>query len=127
MPFRRLLRALVERTDGALGAIFCDHQGEHVSLALAERPVPGCAPLSEWDLKICGAQVAASIVTLNEAAHETALGSARELRVVCEAGTLACHLLPQGYYLLVVLAPGGRSARVRRELAETALLVSKEM
>src|SRR5438477_7740603 len=51
VPFRRMLGSLLERTKGARGAVFCDFEGEFVELVIADPAI------SDYDMKICGAQV----------------------------------------------------------------------
>ena len=119
MPFRGLLQSLVDAAPGARGAVFCDSQGENVDLALAR-----CTPaLSEFDLKVCGAQMAAEVVRL----QQTSAGALVEARIVCEGGTLLCRSLPQDYYVVLLLDTSGRSSRAGRLLARTAELLAREM
>jgi hypothetical protein len=127
VPFRELLQGLVDGTPGARGAIFCDHEGEHVELALKAPPPAGCAEMSEWDLKICGAQLAATLLQIEEASQAMQAGAPRELRLTCGEGTLLCRLLPHQYYVLLVIAPGRAAARGSFALRETAQGVAAEM
>ncbi|HWT86841.1 MAG TPA: hypothetical protein VN177_13775, partial [Myxococcales bacterium] len=52
MSFRRILTNLVERARGARGAVFCDQEGESVELVIRD------PELSEYDMKVFGAQLA---------------------------------------------------------------------
>lgn len=128
VPFRQLLQNLVAHAAGARGAIFCDHEGEAIDLAVARPPPRGCAELTEYELKICGAQVAAPLLGIHDKARTLGAGVARELRIVCTQGTLVCSLLPDRYYVALLLtASSGGSADALRKLARTARLVSEEM
>ncbi len=122
MPFQRLLQALVDATPGARGAIFCDQQGEHVELALAREAPGGVAPLTPFDMKICGAHLAAPLVALFEAPGKP--GETLQMRWLCEGGTLLCHLLPGRYYVALLVTKGGRNARAAHLLGECARLVA---
>ena len=127
VPFRGLLERLVKSERSARGAIFCDHEGEAVALSLAEVPPRGCAPIGEYDLKVCGAQMAAPVLALMAAAAAGGAGPPKELRMLCEHGTLACRVLRDGYYVALLLAPGGRSAGAPGKLAAVSALVLAEM
>jgi hypothetical protein len=127
VPFRRLLQSLVDTTRGARGAVFCDHEGEHVELALARALPQGCGELGEFELKICGAQMAAPLHALHEASAATGSGEPRELRMRCAGGIIVCRVLPGRYYLALLLAPGGRSSLAGWQLDRAARLVEREM
>jgi hypothetical protein len=121
MPFRRLLRTLVERTRGARGAIFCDYEGEFVDLAI------GDPTLSDYELKVFGAQLTASWITLGTAAATRGAGGVVELRLTCAAGTLLCNALPEGYYVVLVLAKNQPSAAAAFELRKTSIELAAEL
>ncbi len=108
-----MLTALVERAPGARGAIFCDHQGESVELVIRDDR------LSDYDMKVFGAQLAAVWTSLATAARESGAGAILEARVGCASGTLLCRCLPDGYYV-VLLVGGGRSAAAAFALRSTA-------
>jgi hypothetical protein len=121
VPFRRLLTALVERTPGARGAIFCDYEGEFVDLAI------GDPTLSEYELKVFGAQLTASWITLNSAASQRGAGGIIELRLACAAGTLLCNALPEGYYVVLVLKRNQPSAAAAFLLRKTSIELAAEL
>jgi hypothetical protein len=123
VPFRALLEKLVAATRGARGAIFCDLEGESIDLFVARPQPAGCGELTEFDLKICGAQVAAPLLGVGEVAAEASAGAPREVRVLCAQGTLLCRVISDGYYVVLLLAPGGRSGDATRKLRETSRLV----
>jgi hypothetical protein len=127
VPFRALLQTLVDRVPGARGAIFCDGEGEHVELAHPAAPSERAQPLSDYDLKICGAQMAATLLHLHDASAEHSAGELAELRVLSVGGVLLCRALAERYYLVLLLAPGHRSPQASRALAETARLVQAQM
>ena len=113
-----MLTTLVERAPGARGAIFCDHEGESVELVLRD------PQLSEFDLKIFGAQLAAVWMGLSTTAREHGMGTLAEIRVVCARGTVLCRSLPDGYYVALLVGSGSPSAfaafALRRAAAEIA-------
>jgi hypothetical protein len=123
--FRSMLAQLLAEVPQARAAIFCDHEGESVDWAAAERP--GFARLSEYDVKICGAQLAASWMLLDERARAGAAGGLRALELRAATGTLLCHAVQEGYYLMLVLTAMPGSARAARTLAEAAAAFAREM
>src|SRR5215470_479527 len=58
VPFRRMLDELVARAQGARGAVFCDFEGEFVELVVAD------PALTDYDMKVYGAHMAAAWVNL---------------------------------------------------------------
>jgi hypothetical protein len=117
MPFRPVLTTLVARVPGARGAIFCDGEGESVDL-LVKDPA-----LSEFDLRVFGAQIAACWMNVDEMARTHGAGAAVEMRLFCSEGTLLCSALRDGYYLALLMARNRPSAAAAVALrsASTAL------
>ncbi|HEY6910563.1 MAG TPA: roadblock/LC7 domain-containing protein [Myxococcales bacterium] len=121
MPFRRALTTLVERARGARGAIFCDQEGESVELVVRDRA------LSEYDMKVFGAQLAAVWLDLQANSRECGAGGIVELRLWCEEGTLLCRSLPEGYYVVLLVAKGAPSAPAAFLLRNAAGEMAREM
>lgn len=114
VPFRSMLSSLVERAPGARGAVFCDYEGEFVALVVRD-PL-----LSEYDLKVFGAQLAAAWLDLENHSTERGAGGIVELRLGCAGGTLLCRALRDGYYVVLVIESGRPSAHAAFELCHTA-------
>ena len=95
-----MLTTLVERAPGARGAIFCDHEGESVALVLRDPQV------SEYEMKVFGAQLAAVWMDLSTTAKERGAGALVELRVACASGSFLCRSLPDGYYVALLIGSG---------------------
>ena len=127
MPFRELLGALVASVPGARGAIFCDYEGESVDLVVAAPQPPGCAPLSVYDLKICGAQLTAVWTVLQERSKANGAGRLEALRLAAEHGTLLCHAAKEGYYVTLLLAPRAQASKAAVAVARLARRFVEEM
>jgi hypothetical protein len=127
VPFRALLTELVARTPGARGAIFCDHEGESVELALVRAPPPDCEPLTPFDLRICGAQFAAVWLLLEEQSSQKEAGHLQEVKVRSGDGTMLCRVVKDGYYVMLLLAPKSASERSAVELRRLAERFAAEM
>ena len=109
-----MLTTLVERVAGARGAVFCDHEGESVELVQRD------PQLSEYELKIAGAQLAAVWLYLQESSSQSGIGPVQELQVSCTSGSLICRSLPDGYYVVLLIGPGAPIAPAGFELRATA-------
>jgi hypothetical protein len=125
--FRSMLAELLVKVPHARAAIFCDHEGESVDWAAAAPPPDGARTLSEYDVKICGAQLAASWLLLDERARQEGAGRVRALELRAERGTLLCHAVHDGYYLVLMLSARPGAARAAATLRETALAFAREM
>lgn len=115
-----MLSCLVERAPGARGAVFCDFEGEFVELVVRD------PSLSEYDMKVFGAQMAAAWLSLQTDSTEAGAGGIEELRLGCAAGTLLCRSLRDGYYVVLVVAPGAPSAHAAFELRHAAAEIAAQ-
>src|SRR5437764_1423259 len=109
-----MLTSLVERVSGARGAVFCDHEGESVEVVIRD------ATLSEYEMKVVGAQLASVWADLTVSARERGAGATIELRLGCSAGTLLGRSLPGGYYVVLLVGmgvPGAPAASCPRAAA----------
>jgi predicted regulator of Ras-like GTPase activity (Roadblock/LC7/MglB family) len=121
MPFGPVLSTLVARVPGARGAVFCDGEGEFIELAVKD------PQLSEFDLKIFGAQIAACWMSLDEKTRAYGAGAAVELRLFCKEGTLLCSALRDGYYLVLLLARNRPTAAAAVELRAASAALTAEL
>lgn len=99
-----MLTSLVERAPGARGAVFCDYEGESVGLVIRD------AGLSEYEMRVFGAQLAALLLSLQASSKDSGAGRVMELRVCCASGTLLCRILQDGYYVVLLVGGGAPSA-----------------
>jgi hypothetical protein len=127
VSFRPALQELVLRAPGARGAIFCDGEGESIDLLVAEPAPRGCEGLSAYDLKLTGAQVASAWLQLHTGSVERGAGSAVELQLRCDNGSLLCRVLREDYYLVLVLAPGKPPAAAAFALRQAATRVLADL
>src|SRR5205823_1681755 len=84
VSFRGMLTSLVERVSGARGAVFCDHEGESVEVVIRD------AALSEYEMRVVGAQLASVWVDLTASARERGAGA--QIGTICvelQASTVA--------------------------------------
>jgi len=116
-----MLTALVGRVPGARGAIFCDHEGESVELVVRD------SALSEYEMKVFGAQLAAVWLSVQGSAGERGAGPLLELQAGCAAGSLICRSLPEGYYVVLLIGRGAPLSAAAFELRNAAKEIAREI
>ena len=103
--FSRILNDLVLRIPGAHGAVLVDNDGESVDYA-------GFA--DTFELRVCAAHWK---IVLNEIEAQPSLGKARSLVVRSSKRSFFCHVLPDGYAVVVLLGRRAGFAASPRALA----------
>jgi hypothetical protein len=116
-----MLTSLLERTPGARGAVFCDFEGEFVDLVVRDPAI------SEYDMKVFGAQMAAAWLNLQNGSSERGAGGIIEMRLGCAGGTLLCRALRDGYYVVLLIEKGRTSGVAAFELQHTAVEIAAEL
>ena len=127
VSFAALLGDLVASAKGARGAVFCGHDGEFVDLLVAQPQPAGCGELSDYDLKVIGAHLAAPWLRLQDGSANGGAGTALELGMRCKEGALLCARLPEGYYLVLLLAPAAQVSRAYIELRRVAVRLAEHL
>ena len=127
VSFAALLGDLVASAKGARGAVFCGHDGEFVDLLVAQPQPAGCGELSDYDLKVIGAHLAAPWVRLQDGSANAGAGTALEMGMRCKEGALLCARLPEGYYLVLLLAPAAQVSRAYIELRRVAVRLAEHL
>jgi len=119
MPFNYLLTNLLVDVPAAVGAIFLDEEGEAVEW-VTRRGDP-------FELKLEGAYH--SIFRRRLDAVTESLGSGRLLGYALAGKRLTAltHVLPRGYYVVLVIDCGGSQARARYHLERTARVLAREL
>jgi hypothetical protein len=120
VSFAALLGDLVASAKGARGAVFCGHDGEFVDLLVASPQPAGCGELTDYDLKVIGAHLAAPWLRLQDGSANGGAGAALEMGMRCKEGALLCARLPEGYYLVLLLSPEAVVARAFVALRQAA-------
>ncbi|HSL19435.1 MAG TPA: hypothetical protein VLB51_16135 [Methylomirabilota bacterium] len=119
MPFSYLLTNLLVDVPEALGAIFVDDEGEAVDYVTRHG--------EPFDLKVEGAyqgiflrRLAASLTTTGAGMLESFVAEGRELATLT-------HLLPDGYYVVLVARSPVARARAQYHLRQTARMIALEL
>jgi predicted regulator of Ras-like GTPase activity (Roadblock/LC7/MglB family) len=116
-----MLTALLGRVPGARGAVFCDVEGESVAQVVRD------SLLSEYEMKVFGAQIAALWLTAQTGARERGAGAVLELQAGCAKGSLLCRALPEGYYVVLLVGRGAPLAPAAFELRAAAAEMAREI
>ena len=116
-----MLEDLCGRAPGARGAVLCDFEGEFVELVVRDPQI------TDYDMKILGAQMAAAWLNLQNGANERGAGGAVEMRLGCSGGTLLCRGLRDGYYVVLLISQGSSTGQAAFELREAATRLSSEI
>jgi hypothetical protein len=119
MPFNYLLTNLLVDVPEALGAIFLDEEGETVDFVTRHG--------EPFDLKVEGAYQGIFIRQLASAFRTVRAGELESF--VAEGSELATltHILPDGYYVVLVARKPMAQARARHHLCRTAKLIAREL
>ena len=119
MPFNYLLTNLLVDVPEALGAIFLDDEGETVDF-VSRHGEP-------FDLKVEGAYQGIFTRLLGTATVNAGIG---ELELFMAEGAelvTLTHVLPAGYYVVLVAHKPVAQARARHHLRRTARLLAREI
>lgn len=108
MTFADILRDLVINTEGAVAAIFMDREGEAVQIIGED--------FLRDELKVIGAYQGIFLSEIQRISGALNLGSAERFKIDWEGSTMLNRMLPDGYYLVMVLCTGSNEARAWQEL-----------
>jgi len=95
MPFRKILKNLVESMPGAIGAVFADYEGETVDFYSSND--------EPYQLKVIGAHNCAILNLINKAQKKVRGGDVSTVTLKMDNFSIIITPVKQGYYLLVTL------------------------
>jgi predicted regulator of Ras-like GTPase activity (Roadblock/LC7/MglB family) len=118
MPFKSILKQLVERVHGAQGAILLDWEGEAVD---------HYAVIPDYDIKFIGAHMGIILYNLRKKLNEE-LGDedVKGLTVDMEKKRFAIHPVDKDYFAVLVLSPESVSGLVRHEIDEAVIAIREQ-
>ncbi len=120
MPFHYLLANLMVEVPGAVGAIFLDPEGEAVEWVSQQARDP-------YDLKVEGAYHSIFKRQLNEVTLATRCGPLRSYIFAGRDLVTLTRLLPDGYYVLLVVRRSGSPALATYHLRRVADAIAREL
>lgn len=117
--FKQLLEAIIERTEGSLGALIMGTDGIAVEKVLGEAG-------AEANLDIAAAEFTALVRGGQRAGSDLGLGNLRELVISLDRSVIIMRLLSRDYFVVLALNPEGNLGRGRFELRKAELQLAKE-
>jgi hypothetical protein len=119
MPFNYLLTNLLVDVPEALGAIFLDDEGETVDF-VSRHGEP-------FDLKVEGAYQGIFTRQLGSTVRTAGIGPLESFIVEGEELATLTHVLPAGYYVVLVARRPVARARAQHHLRQTAKMLAREI
>lgn len=101
MLFRDILRDVLDATQGAIGAVFLDSEGESVEVVTA-RPFE----TNDHDLRVIGAYAGIFISQLRRIAQAVGGEDVVRYKIDFGASRIFCRNLNDGYYLVLIVEAG---------------------
>lgn len=117
--FKQALAGIVERTEGAAGALIMGVDG----IAVERVFLPEA---SEGNMDVAAAEMNSLVRAALRAAGNTGLGELQELVVAFDDLMLLARLFTNEYFVVLALRPGGNLGRGRFELRKAQLDLARE-
>src|SRR5919107_3459572 len=117
--FRETLRKMIERTEGATGALIMGMDGIAVEKVLTPEA-------REANLDVAAAEFTSLVRSAQRAGNDTGLGGLRELVISLEGAVMLMRLLSRDYFVVLAMNTQGNIGRGRFELRKAELKLAKE-
>ena len=117
--FKEALQAIVEKTDGSLGALIMGADGLSVEKFFSEEGVAE-------NLDVAAAEFTSLVRSARRSGKDLDLGELRELVVALGKVTFLMRLFNQDYFVVLAIKPEGNLGRGRYELRKAELLLASE-
>lgn len=117
--FKEALQAIVEKTDGAIGALIMGADGLEVEKFFSDDG-------RDANLDVTAAEFTSLVRSATRSGSDLALGNLRELVISFERVTLVMRMLSRDYFMVLAIKPDGNPGRGRYELRKAELLLAKE-
>ena len=119
MGFQKILRRAVEQTEGAVGAMFVDFQGETVDSASSS--------LSRYDLGVFGAYQGIYLDRLRQLCRNTSYGRPIRFKIGCREAIFLNYVVTDEYYIVLILTPVANEGYAWRVLERCREEILEEM
>ncbi len=117
--FKQALTEIVERTEGATGALIMGMDGIAVERVLLPEA-------SDANMDVAAAEVTSLLRSAMRAGVNTGLGAPEELVVNFREARVLSRLLSSEYFVVLALRPDGNLGRGRYELRKAELRLARE-
>lgn len=117
--FKEMLKGILERTEGSLGALIMGTDGISVEQLLAQRG-------TESNLDVVAAEITSLVRGAQRTGRDVGLGKLKELIVAFENSQVVLRLLTAEYFLALAMDKNGNLGRGRFELRKAELQLARE-
>jgi predicted regulator of Ras-like GTPase activity (Roadblock/LC7/MglB family) len=117
--FKQALTDIVERTEGATGALIMGMDGIAVERVFLPEG-------SDQNMDVAAAEITSLVRSALRAGVNTGLGSLQEMFINFEHACILARMLSPEYFVVLALRPDGNLGRGRYELRKTELRLSRE-
>ncbi|HEX3558228.1 MAG TPA: roadblock/LC7 domain-containing protein [Pyrinomonadaceae bacterium] len=117
--FRQALSEIVERTEGATGALIMGMDGIAVERVFLPEG-------SDANMDVAAAEVTSLVRASLRAGSNTGLGSLEELFISYDQARILARMFSPEYFVVLALGPGGNLGRGRYELRKAELRLARE-
>lgn len=119
MPFRSIMKELVESTRAATGAIFVDWEGEAVDQYTIEEEL--------FHLKVVGAHKCIILELINDAKKSIQNEQVESVTIKMENYNVLLGPVKDGYFVAVILKPNAIISEARHRMKKAVVALAKEM
>jgi predicted regulator of Ras-like GTPase activity (Roadblock/LC7/MglB family) len=117
--FKESLQEILDRTEGAIGALIMGIDGIAVERVLKNEAV-------DANLDVAAAEFTGLIRSAQRTGKDTGLGQVKEVVVNLESAVVIMRLFTKDYFVALALLPEGNYGRGRFELRKAELQLSRE-
>jgi predicted regulator of Ras-like GTPase activity (Roadblock/LC7/MglB family) len=117
--FKAELDAIIERTDGSIGALIMGTDGIAVEKVLSQEA-------RDANLDAAAAEFTSLVRNAQRTGNLTGLGDLHELVVHLESAIILMRLFTRDYFVVLALKPDGNFGRGRFELRKAELQLARE-
>ena len=119
MVFGELLKQIVNKVEGTLGALIMGLDGIAIEQQIND-------PENENRLSMIAAAYATLLRNSMRASADSGVGPLQEMSLISGNMTLVIKLINPEYFLMIALGPAGNIGRARFELRKAQLLLEEE-
>lgn len=117
--FKESLRAIIERSEGSIGALIMGTDGIAVEKVLTDEA-------TEANLDVAAAEFTSLVRNAQRTGADTGLGEVRELVVAMEKSVVIIRLFSRDYFVVLAMRPDGNLGRGRFEMRKAELELARE-
>ena len=117
--FKDALEAILESTDGSIGALIMGTDGIAVEKVMSQEA-------DDANLDVAAAEFTSLVRNAQRTGVDTGLGSLRELVVQLESAVIIMRLFTKDYFIVLAIKPDGNYGRGRFELRKAELQLARE-